>query len=67
MGDEVGRNTAFFYNIKTGQVEEEGQSKATELLGPYPDRESAANALAAAHEREQRKQAEDQSWADGSD
>ena len=36
MGDDIGQNTAFYYNISTGQVEREGQSKAKDLLGPFP-------------------------------
>ena len=36
MGDEIGRSKGFYYNIKTGQVETEGQSKAKELLGWRP-------------------------------
>ena len=65
MGDEVGRTTAWFYNLKTGQVESEGQSKGKDLLGPFPDQDSAANALQTVHEREERKQAEDSKWAGG--
>ncbi|MTD17333.1 hypothetical protein GIS00_25715 [Nakamurella sp. YIM 132087] len=67
MGDEIGRNTKYYFNISTGQVEEEGQSKAKDLLGPFPDRESAANALQTIHDREDRKNAEDRAWADGDD
>ncbi len=62
MGDDIGRNTAFYYNLTTGQVEEEGQSKAKDLLGPFPDRESAARALQTIREREERKKAEDREW-----
>ena len=65
MGDEIGRNKAFYYNIRTGEVEPEGQSKASELLGPFPDRESAAHALATVHEREERLRAEDRAWDRG--
>ena len=65
MGDDIGRNTAFFYNIKTHQVETEGQSKAKDLLGPYPDRESAANALQALKEREAQKSEQDREWRNG--
>ena len=67
MGDEIGRNTAFYYNIKTQQVEEEGQSKAKDLLGPFPDRDSAANALRTIHDREERKTEEDREWRAGQD
>jgi hypothetical protein len=65
MGDDIGRNTAWFYNLKTGQVEEEGQSKAADLLGPFPDPESAAKALDTVHAREKQKEAEDRAWAEG--
>ena len=65
MGDDIGRNTAFYYNLPTHQVEEEGQSKAKDLLGPFPDRESAANALQTIRDREQKKSAEDREWQDG--
>ncbi len=65
MGDDIGRNTAFYYNLTTHQVEQEGQSKAKDLLGPFPDRESAANALQTIREREAKKKAEDREWQDG--
>ena len=62
MGDEIGQSKGFYYNIKTGQVEPEGQSKAKELLGPFATQEEAANALEIIKEREQRKEAEDAQW-----
>lgn len=62
MGDEIGRHTAYFYNITTGQVEQEGQSKAKDLLGPFPDAASAANALQTIRDREARISAEDREW-----
>jgi len=65
MGDDIGRNTAFYYNLKTHQVEEEGQSKAKDLLGPYPDRQSAANALQAVHDRELKLSEQDREWQSG--
>jgi len=64
MGDEIGQNTAFYYNISTGQVEREGQSKAKDLLGPYPTEEAAAHALESIREREQQKETEDREWRD---
>ncbi len=66
MGDEIGRNTAFYYNLKTHAVEEEGQSKAKDLLGPFPSREAAANALQTVHDREEQKSGEDREWRRGS-
>ena len=62
MGDEIGRHTAYFYNITTGQVEQEGESKSKELLGPYPDAESAAHALQSIRDREAKKSDEDREW-----
>lgn len=36
----------FWYNIATGQVEEEEHtSRKDNLMGPYPTREAAQNAL----------------------
>lgn len=64
MGDEIGQSKGFYYNIKTGQVEPEGVSKAKELLGPFDTADEAANALQIIREREQRKDAEDASWRD---
>ena len=61
----IGRSASFYYNLTTHQVEEEGQSKAKDLLGPFPDRESAANALQTIREREQQKNSEDREWRDG--
>ena len=65
MGDDIGRNTAYYYNIKTHAVEEEGQSRGRDLLGPFPDRESAANALQTIKDREQAKNAQDREWENG--
>ena len=62
MGDDIGQNTAFYYNITTGQVEREGQSKAKDLLGPFPTADEAANALEIIRLREERKDAEDREW-----
>lgn len=63
MGDDIGQTTKWFYNLTTGQVEPEGQSKAKDLLGPYPDPESAARALESLHAREERLEAEDREWS----
>jgi len=67
MGDDIGRNTSYYYCLKHGTVEKEGECKATDRLGPYPDPASAANALQSVHEREARKQAEDRAWRDPAD
>lgn len=62
MGDEVGRNTRWFYCLKHQAVEPEGQCKATDRLGPYPTPDAAAGALTALHEREERLEQEDRQW-----
>lgn len=62
MGDEIGRNVAWYYCLKHQRVEEEGQCRATDRLGPYPDPETAARALELVHEREERLEAEDRAW-----
>ncbi len=64
MGDEIGQHTAYFYNITTGKVEREGESKAKDLLGPFPSADEAANALQTIREREERKNAQDREWRD---
>jgi hypothetical protein len=56
----------FFYNIRTGQVEElahKGQSK--ELMGPYPTRETAEHALGAAQARTHAWDEQDRAWEEG--
>lgn len=63
MGDEVGRNTAWFYCLRHRTVEPEGECKATDRLGPYPDPDSAAQALESFREREERLEQEDREWA----
>jgi len=55
--------TEWFYNIKTGEVEEGRQSLATDLDGPFATREDAANAPAIIAERS-RKWAEDDAKSD---
>lgn len=66
MGEEIGQNTRWYYNVVTGQVEQEGQGKGTDHLGPYPTREAAEHALADVQDREKRLAAEDAKWS-GSD
>lgn len=41
----------YYYNLKTGQVEEGQQSKTSDLWGPFATREEAANAMTKAKER----------------
>ena len=50
----------FYYNLKTGQVEEGRQSSWTDLMGPYPTREAAERALETARARSQEWDAADE-------
>lgn len=63
MGDDIGQNTAWYYCLRHHTVEREGECKATDRLGPYPDPESAAGALQSIREREERLEREDHAWA----
>jgi hypothetical protein len=66
MGDEIGQKTQWFYNVVTGQVEQEGEGKGHDQLGPYPSREAAQGALESVRERERKLREEDREWSDGS-
>jgi hypothetical protein len=56
----------FFYNTVTGQVEEvDRKSQSKDLLGPYPTREAAANALQTARERTESWDEDDRRWNQG--
>ncbi|GAA4990268.1 methionine aminopeptidase [Kineococcus glutinatus] len=51
---------AFYYNVRTGAVEEvERKSQAKDLMGPYGTREEASAALATARARTEAWDAED--------
>jgi hypothetical protein len=53
----------FFFNTKTGQVEElVNKSQSKDLLGPYPTREAAAAALETARNRTEAWDEEDRRW-----
>jgi hypothetical protein len=53
--------TEWFYNIKTGEVEEGRQSLASDLNGPFPTREEAERAPQIIAERAAKWAAEDDS------
>lgn len=56
----------FFYNLRTGQVEDQGtKGQSKDLLGPYPTREAAENALERARERTETWDEEDRRWSEG--
>lgn len=57
----------YWFNTKTRQVEEGHQSDWSNLLGPYPTREQAENALAAARENTEQWDEADRRWKDGED
>lgn len=50
----------FYYNLRTGEVEEGQQSKITELWGPFATREEAAHAMETAKKR-------NEAWDEGKD
>lgn len=52
----------YFYNLSTGQVEEGRQSHGEDLMGPYPTREAAQNALGTAKARNEAWEDEDREW-----
>lgn len=64
MGDEVGRNVAYYYCLKHETVEPEAGCKAKNRLGPFDDPITAAHALEIIADREQQKEEEDRRWRD---
>jgi hypothetical protein len=54
--------TQYWFNTKTGAVEEGHQSDWSNLLGPYPTREAAERALQTARENTERWDEEDRRW-----
>ena len=60
----------FWFNTRTGAVEEGRQSDWSEVMGPYPTREAAARALDTARSRSaawDREDREDREWVGGED
>jgi hypothetical protein len=58
----------FYFNIRTGEVEElANKSQSKDLLGPYPTREAAAEALRLARQRTEAWDEEDRRWREGTD
>ncbi|MFP5347289.1 MAG: SPOR domain-containing protein [Actinomycetes bacterium] len=57
----------YWYNIATKQVEVGHQSDWRNLMGPYPTREQAENALETARANTERWDEEDRRWRDGED
>lgn len=50
----------YWYNVKTGEVEEGPKSMAIDRIGPFATREEAANALATYEERNRAWDEEDE-------
>lgn len=58
---------AFWYNLSTRQVEEDGATEPKgDLLGPYDTREQAQAALESAAQKTEQWDAEDKAWDEGS-
>jgi hypothetical protein len=58
----------WFYCLKHGTVEPAAGCRAADRLGPYPDRETAAQALEIARARTEAADAADREWEErGSD
>ena len=54
----------WYYCVRHGTVEQAEGCRATDRLGPYPDRETAANAMELAHQRTEREDRRDADWDD---
>lgn len=59
MSDESGQ---YWLRISDGKVVRADEARADERLGPYATEAEARAGLAALHERERRKNAEDDAW-----
>jgi hypothetical protein len=56
----------FYFNTRTSQVEElEDKSQSKDLLGPYPSRAEAEQALQTAQQRTEDWDEEDRRWNEG--
>jgi hypothetical protein len=56
---------AFWYNVNTGQVEDDAnKSPVDRLLGPFDTHAAAEQALSHARENTERWDAEDKEWDD---
>lgn len=52
----------FYYNLKTGEVEEGQQSPVKDLWGPFATREEAARAMETARRRNEELDANKDGW-----
>ncbi|MDE9367490.1 methionine aminopeptidase [Luteipulveratus sp. YIM 133132] len=54
---------AYWYNVSTGRVEEDGSTDPKgELMGPYDTQEQAQAALATAQQKTEQWDKEDRAW-----
>ncbi len=57
---------AFWFNVRTGLVEDDdNKSPMDRLMGPFDTHEAAEQALSHAQENTKRWDAEDKAWEDG--
>jgi hypothetical protein len=57
-----GPEEGWYFNTGTGEVEHGRQSRGVDLLGPYPDEETARRALEIAHDRTAAADGADAEW-----
>lgn len=64
--DSLDPEHAFYFNTRTGEVEQGYASSWSDRMGPYATREEAQSALALARQRNQEWEQSDREW-DGDD
>ncbi|GAA1992164.1 hypothetical protein GCM10009718_32380 [Isoptericola halotolerans] len=65
MSENSPRQVTYWYNTRTGEVEEsDRKSSWKHRMGPYPTREEAARALDTASSRNEDWEEEDADWRD---
>jgi hypothetical protein len=57
-----GSDGGWYYNVITKQVEQRGEGKGTDQLGPYPTREAAEQAIETVRAREEELNRQDREW-----
>ncbi|MBE1577718.1 hypothetical protein ACFORH_11040 [Amycolatopsis roodepoortensis] len=60
----TGPEQDWYFNTRTGEVERGRRSRGVDLLGPYPDEETARRALEIARERTAAADRADTEWND---
>lgn len=59
-----GASTEYYFNTRTGEVEEGKKAPWMDRMGPYPSREDALHAYQLAASRNSSFDAQDTQWAD---